>query len=174
MNRPKTSEYKWYKPKTIKHDECFECGSKEFIDFHHVVPATIGGKNALPLCAKCHDLVHGTTNIYKSRVLHRIGVEKAKKLGKYKGRIEGSTNDIEKLFLNPKVIKIIDLCKNSDISIRGICRETSCSPNYFYKICEIYKDKYGEILKPQNNIKTKKIKLIKQVLLTDDIAIKLR
>tara|TARA_R110000803_G_scaffold94110_10_gene161632 strand:- start:1995 stop:2321 length:327 start_codon:yes stop_codon:yes gene_type:complete len=37
---------------------CFECGSTENIEKHHVVPRSKGGKKTIPLCARCHDKVH--------------------------------------------------------------------------------------------------------------------
>ena len=69
---------------------CINCGSNENIHLHHVVPLALGGNdvssNKVPLCGKCHALVHG----FKDRGVHwkelqRIGIEKAKQEGKFKG-----------------------------------------------------------------------------------------
>lgn len=37
---------------------CFECGEPAAHD-HHVIPRSVGGTKTVPLCAKCHGLVHG-------------------------------------------------------------------------------------------------------------------
>ena len=49
---------------------CFECGSEEDIHLHHVVPKSLGGTKMIPLCSKCHSLVHSrdltrSTNLIK-------------------------------------------------------------------------------------------------------------
>lgn len=36
---------------------CYECGSAATVQ-HHVVPVSLGGTRTLPLCRKCHGLVH--------------------------------------------------------------------------------------------------------------------
>jgi hypothetical protein len=61
---------------------CFECGSTENIENHHVVPRSKGGKKTIPLCARCHDKVHDR---YRSKItssqLTKEGLKKAKKRG---------------------------------------------------------------------------------------------
>ncbi|MCM1222896.1 MAG: HNH endonuclease [Lachnospiraceae bacterium] len=46
---------------------CANCGSKINIEYHHIVPITVGGTNRLtnfvPLCHNCHELIHGVRNI---------------------------------------------------------------------------------------------------------------
>jgi hypothetical protein len=37
---------------------CFECGTTENLHGHHVVPRSLGGTKTIPLCPKCHGLVH--------------------------------------------------------------------------------------------------------------------
>ena len=37
--------------------ECFECGNTP-VESHHVVPRSLGGTRTIPLCSKCHGLVH--------------------------------------------------------------------------------------------------------------------
>ena len=48
-------------------EECYNCGSKEGIEYHHVVPISVGGtnniKNFVPLCSKCHIAAHTGRNI---------------------------------------------------------------------------------------------------------------
>ena len=54
---------------------CYNCGSKEYIEYHHIVPVIYGGTNRLtnivPLCVSCHYKAHNKTNAE--------GIENAKK-----------------------------------------------------------------------------------------------
>jgi len=38
---------------------CFECGTTEDIQQHHVVPKSRGGTKTVPLCYSCHQKAHG-------------------------------------------------------------------------------------------------------------------
>ncbi len=58
-NHSNTSTYKWVNDMIVYKDKCFECGESGVeIHFHHIVPETMGGKKTIPLCVKCHGLVH--------------------------------------------------------------------------------------------------------------------
>jgi hypothetical protein len=37
---------------------CFECGAPSEHQ-HHVVPRSLGGTRTIPLCGRCHGLIHG-------------------------------------------------------------------------------------------------------------------
>jgi hypothetical protein len=37
---------------------CFECGATDNLHNHHVVPRSLGGTKTIPLCERCHGLVH--------------------------------------------------------------------------------------------------------------------
>lgn len=70
------------------HINCFECGSKAECN-HHVVPVSLGGTKTIPLCLKCHGLVHDV-NFIKHKRLQKIGIKKAKEAGLYQGRKSGT------------------------------------------------------------------------------------
>jgi 5-methylcytosine-specific restriction endonuclease McrA len=72
---------------------CFECGETKQ-DMHHVIPKSKGGTKMIPLCAKCHGLIHDR-NFVKHRQLLKEGVERARLLGKYTGRKVGATISVE-------------------------------------------------------------------------------
>ena len=38
--------------------KCFDCDSIENIQYHHVVPRSLGGNKTVPLCSSCHCKVH--------------------------------------------------------------------------------------------------------------------
>lgn len=66
---------------------CINCGNQAS-NMHHVVPKVLGGNegsNLVPLCGACHDKVHLTDHL-TLKELQRVGIERAKKEGKYKGR----------------------------------------------------------------------------------------
>lgn len=46
-------------------NECCNCGSKQYIEYHHIVPLIFGGTNKIsnivPLCASCHKCVHNAS-----------------------------------------------------------------------------------------------------------------
>ena len=55
--------------------KCCNCGSSEYIEYHHIVPIVYGGTNKLtnivPICVSCHYKAHNKTNAE--------GIENAKK-----------------------------------------------------------------------------------------------
>jgi hypothetical protein len=58
---------------------CFECGSKEDIEYHHIIPYAWGGRRVIPLCGNCHNMVHkGRTRKDSHRELVKAGIEKKK------------------------------------------------------------------------------------------------
>jgi len=66
---------------------CINCDI-EATNMHHVVPKVLGGNegsNLVPLCGFCHDKVHNTDHL-SLKELQRVGIERSKKEGKYKGR----------------------------------------------------------------------------------------
>lgn len=52
---------------------CGNCGSKENVEYHHIVPLRLGGTNKLtnivPLCTRCHDIVHGCKYVRNSSII---------------------------------------------------------------------------------------------------------
>ena len=39
--------------------KCFECGTSESIQHHHIIPRSLGGTKTIPLCSICHGKAHG-------------------------------------------------------------------------------------------------------------------
>ena len=69
--------------------------------------------------------------------LQREGVDRAKKEGKFIGRIRGSIESREKFRAKPKIIHIKNLLKTGH-GIREIVRTMECSPNLIYKVKKFY------------------------------------
>jgi len=62
--------------------ECFECGTTEDLQEHHVVPRSRGGTKTVTLCYSCHMKAHGrdSKGLEHAR-LTKQGIEKAKSSG---------------------------------------------------------------------------------------------
>jgi DNA invertase Pin-like site-specific DNA recombinase len=71
---------------------------------------------------------------HQNREKMLIGIELAKQNPeKYKGRLPGSTEDLDKYMNKPKTKKILEMLKQGN-SIRSIVRILECSPNSIYKL----------------------------------------
>ncbi|MBQ8326986.1 MAG: HNH endonuclease [Lachnospiraceae bacterium] len=63
------------KRKIVKvwHDECAICGSRDFLEFHHIIPKSSGGSddydNIILLCACCHSGIH--ERAYNAQKYHK-------------------------------------------------------------------------------------------------------
>jgi DNA invertase Pin-like site-specific DNA recombinase len=65
-----------------------------------------------------------------------LGVELAKKQGKYRGRKPNSTEDVNNYLNKPKVKKMKELLKQGN-SVRSITRVLNCSSNSVYKLKKV-------------------------------------
>jgi DNA invertase Pin-like site-specific DNA recombinase len=65
-----------------------------------------------------------------------LGVELAKKQGKYRGRKPNSTEDVNNYLNKPKVKKMRELIKQGN-SVRSITRVLNCSSNSVYKLKKV-------------------------------------
>ena len=75
----------------MKYAFCVICNTTENIEHHHITPVCKGGDdhphNFLSLCVEHHGMIHSLRpgSWAHRKKLQRIGIEKAKKEGKYKG-----------------------------------------------------------------------------------------
>ena len=70
---------------------------------------------------------------HQNREKTLLGIELAKKQGKYKGRVPNSKEDINKYLNKPKTKKMLEMLKQGN-SVRSIVRILECSPNSIYKL----------------------------------------
>ena len=70
---------------------------------------------------------------HQNREKTLLGIELAKKRGKYKGRQPNSKENIEKYMNKPKTKKMLEMLKQGN-SVRSIVRILECSPNSIYKL----------------------------------------
>ena len=73
---------------------------------------------------------------HQNREKTLLGIEIAKKEGKYRGRTLNSTEDVTTYLNKPKVKKITELIKQGN-SVRSIVRVLNCSPNSIYKLKKV-------------------------------------
>jgi len=73
---------------------------------------------------------------HQNREKTLLGVELAKKQGKYRGRKPNSTEDVNNYLNKPKVKKMKELLKQGN-SVRSITRVLNCSSNSVYKLKKV-------------------------------------
>ena len=69
----------------------------------------------------------------REKMLTGIQLTKQKYPEKYKGRLPGSNEDIDKYMNKPKTKKMLEMLKQGN-SVRSIVRILECSPNSIYKL----------------------------------------
>ena len=120
------------------HPFCQYCG-KPTEHIHHLIPIFKGGdnriSNLIPLCAECHGLIHNKNFKYDKeewKKAQKLGCERAKKEGKFKGG-QIKRLDKEKYFklknkyLNREINKgeFAELLKVSRPTLNKILKEVS-------------------------------------------------
>jgi len=92
---------------------CFECDN-EAKHMHHIIPKILGGLKMVPLCEKCHGIIHNINFVNHGKLV-KEGLKKAKESGVILGRKR--TRDS---------IRIIELLKEG-LSQRKIAQVVGCS-----------------------------------------------
>lgn len=115
--------------------KCINCGA-EANHWHHVVPKSLGGQegtNRVPLCDKCHGLIHGVTysnGTISHSDLTKQGLKRARAEGKQIGQRKGAklttkksvmakeiikkySKDFEGTLEDADVIKLAEVCRNT-------------------------------------------------------------
>lgn len=112
---------------------CGNCGAVGS-HVHHIIPLSLGGTNKLSnlvtLCDVCHGVVHGK-DFYNWKTLQKKGIERAKKLGKYKGgkkRID-MPNNFEEVYKRWKA---------GNITSSEAMKETKLKKTTFYAMVKKY------------------------------------
>ena len=117
--------------------KCINCG-KSPCELHHVVPLSLGGNdvdpNKVPLCSKCHTIVHGTNPIRRGthwKELQKAGIEKARAEGKYKGKPK---MQIDENAFRKECIK----WRNGEQTAKRTMENLGLKPNTFYRRVKEY------------------------------------
>ncbi len=106
----------------LEYCACINCGDMA-TNLHHVVPRVLGGgggSNLVPLCGFCHDKVHDTKHL-TLKELQRVGIEKAKEKGLYKGR-PATISKLEVCYWTTKGLGAVQISKKMKISRQTVYR----------------------------------------------------
>lgn len=103
---------------------CLECGDLTN-GLHHVVPVSLGGTKQVPLCTKCHGLVHGvrvtTSELIKAGIERRVG----------KGLVHGRVSS-----LSTETISKVNTLRKQGVSYRDIAQSLNISVGTAYAIAK--------------------------------------
>lgn len=102
---------------------CFECRNQATQN-HHVVPKSLGGTKTIPLCYKCHNLVHNINNGNLLKLKWKHHRENGLKVGG-KTPYGFDVDKDRKLIPNKteqQVIRKIIALRSSGKSLREICK----------------------------------------------------
>lgn len=125
---------RWAEDMLIQKDICFECGSNEGIEYHHIVPFVKGGTKTIPLCIHCHGKVHNK-DFVALKELAKIGYQKRRKENPWKqGRTKGSIESKDNWLAKEKNKQIIELLNEGKHSIRDIADILICSTKTVQKV----------------------------------------
>jgi len=87
--------------KAAKPHYCAACGTTDDLQYHHLVPQTLGGKteptNIIVLCAMCHQKWHRQNGSEHHNSLVKEGIERARERGIVVGRKPADAEKIMRL-----------------------------------------------------------------------------
>tara|TARA_R100000773_G_C4116236_1_gene53897 strand:+ start:39 stop:428 length:390 start_codon:yes stop_codon:yes gene_type:complete len=112
----------------MKYSFCVICNTTKNIEHHHIIPICKGGTdhehNFLSLCVEHHGMIHSVRpgSWAHRKELQRIGIEKAKKEGKFKGR-------------QPTIdYKEVEKLRNSGLGATEIAKQMGINRTSVYRI----------------------------------------
>lgn len=117
---------------------CCNCGSKEDLEYHHIIPLSLGGYDKLSnlccLCYKCHSLLHfgKSKNISHSEATKK-GLQRAKERGVQLGQPKGAKLVTKKSLEAKELIKKLNYAFEGNLSNEDTYKQIGISRNTFYK-----------------------------------------
>ena len=119
--------------------QCCNCGSKEELEYHHVVPISLGGRdtnsNIVCLCYRCHQKIHyGESKHGLHSSVIKMGLEVARKKGKKLGR---PATGVPKEFI--KEYNKLQSGEYGNISVVQFAKLQGIAVSTFYKYVGILK-----------------------------------
>ena len=78
--------------------KCANCGAADNLQYHHIVPLSMGGNDILTnmvcLCGKCHSMIHhGKADVISHNEAVRAGIRKAQARGVKVGRPDAKNHE---------------------------------------------------------------------------------
>ena len=112
---------------------CCNCGEvdPERIQYHHIVPISLGGKdilsNIIPICDNCHHKIHGISN-KKGAMSYSALIKQGLASARKKGRVGGRPSTDKK-----KLDTAVKLYLANEMSVREICETVGISNSVLYR-----------------------------------------
>lgn len=121
--------------------QCCNCGSTQELEYHHVVPFSLGGRdinsNIVCLCYPCHQKIHyGESKHGLHSTVIKMGLDVAKKKGKKLGR---PITGVPKEFI--KEYNKFQSGEYGSISVVQFAKLQGIAVSTFYKYVGILKEK---------------------------------
>lgn len=126
------------KDKDIIGRTCCNCGKTTDLEYHHIIPLSLGGNDILSnyccLCYGCHSLIHfgERKNISHSEATKR-GIEKARLNGKQIGSIKGKKKTTKKSITAKELIKKYNRDFDGQLTNEETWEKIGISKMTFYK-----------------------------------------
>ena len=126
------------KEREIVGQECCNCGSKDNLEYHHIIPLSLGGNNKLSnlccLCYSCHSLLHfGKTKHINHSEATKKGLQRARERGVQLGQPKGAKLTTQKSLEAKKLIKELNYSFEGNLSNEETYKQIGISRNTFYK-----------------------------------------
>ena len=118
--------------------KCINCGA-EANHWHHVVPKSLGGRegtNRVPLCDKCHGLIHGVSysdGTISHSDLIKHGLKQARAEGKQIGQKQGTKLTTKKSIKAKEIIKQYSKDFEGTLDDTDVIALAKISRNTYYK-----------------------------------------
>jgi hypothetical protein len=106
------------------------------IHWHHVIPFSMGGKKCIPLCEKCHSIIHNT-NLANSNLI-KLGLIKARERGVKLGRPIGTKQTSDDILAKHQDIVNYVI---AGISVRKIAKLTKKGGSTVQRVKKEYENK---------------------------------
>lgn len=141
-HRPLTEEEKDYIGRV-----CVNCGSTEDIEYHHIVPLSLGGNDVLsniqPLCYECHSKLHfGESKHVNHSSLTKVGLARARANGKQIGGKTGVKLTTKKSVSAKEIIRTHSKDFGGTLSDAECIKLAGISRNSFYKYKREIKEQF--------------------------------
>lgn len=136
--------------KRIIGTKCCNCGAMTDLQYHHIVPLSLGGNDVMTnyccLCFKCHALIHfGKHKNINHSYATKKGIDKARANGKQIGRVVGQK------YITNKEKKAKEIILKNSKDFMGTNRDqevmkiAGISRNSYYKYKSELKHEWEEI-----------------------------
>lgn len=118
--------------------KCYNCGSTtDALELHHIVPLSLGGTNnptnIVPLCEKCHGLIHDMPWKVGHKEATKRGIEKAKREGKQIGCPKGKKVTTQKSIESKELIKQHSRDFDGSLTDKDTMKLIGIARNSYYK-----------------------------------------